>query len=411
MNTAYILLLILLLFAAYGMIEFFTHQRRIRSIPIRIHVNGTRGKSSVTRLIGAALRAGGIKTITKVTGTYPRLILEDGSDAYIYRRGDANILEQLSVVRYAAERNAQALVIECMALEPQYQRITERKMIHATVGVITNVRLDHIEIMGRTLPEIARVLGETIPAGEHFFTAEIIVADVLKEIADKKGARMVVTREEAILEAEMSGFTYIEHRENVALALAIVEHLGVDRRVALRGMYDAIPDAGVLKRFTVEAFNKRITLFNAFAANDPDSTFLVWERLKKEVGFEGSRIVLLNTRADRMDRARQLAELAGKRLNADMDYLMLIGQCPDVVKGMAMEYGVDPARILDVGWTTPDVVFEKALAVTDRSSTIVAIGNMGGMGAEVADYFENRSQANHDRTGNHAGIGSQPAVV
>jgi hypothetical protein len=120
---------------------------------------------------------------------------------------------------------------------------------------------------------------------------------------------------------------------------------------------------------------------------------------------------MLNTRADRMDRARQLAELAGKRLNADMDYLMLIGQCPDVVKGMAMENGVDPARILDVGWTTPDVVFEKALAVTDRSSTIVAIGNMGGMGAEVADYFENRSQANHDRTGNHAGTGSQSAVV
>jgi gamma-polyglutamate synthase len=411
MNTAHILLLLLLLFAVYGLIEFFMHQRRIRTIPIRIHVNGTRGKSSVTRLIGAALRAGGIKTITKVTGTYPRLILEDGSDAYIYRRGDANILEQLSVVRYAAERNAQALVIECMALEPQYQRITERKMIHATVGVITNVRLDHIEIMGNTLQSIATVLGETIPAGEHFFTAETLVDGVLKGIADRRKASMVVTREEAVCEEEMRGFSYIEHRENVALALAIVEHLGVERTVALRGMYDAIPDAGVLKRFTVEAFGKRMTLYNAFAANDPDSTFLVWERLKKEIGLEGVRIVLLNTRADRMDRARQLAELAGKRLKPDMDYLMLIGQCPDVVKGMAVEYGVDPSRILDVGWTTAEEVFEKALAVTDRSSTIVAIGNMGGMGADVADYFENRSLANYDRTGNHTGTGSQSAVV
>ena len=47
-------------------------------IPIRIHINGTRGKSSVTRLVAAGLRKGGIRTIAKTTGTYPRIILEDG---------------------------------------------------------------------------------------------------------------------------------------------------------------------------------------------------------------------------------------------------------------------------------------------------------------------------------------------
>ena len=61
----------------YGIREFQKHQTNIYSIPIRIHVNGTRGKSSVTRLIGAGLREGNIKTITKVTGTFPRLILEN----------------------------------------------------------------------------------------------------------------------------------------------------------------------------------------------------------------------------------------------------------------------------------------------------------------------------------------------
>jgi len=80
MYVSIVLLIVILLSSILGIIEFTRHQKRIYSIPIRIHVNGTRGKSSVTRLIGAALRAGGIKTITKVTGTYPRLILEDGQD-------------------------------------------------------------------------------------------------------------------------------------------------------------------------------------------------------------------------------------------------------------------------------------------------------------------------------------------
>jgi poly-gamma-glutamate synthase PgsB/CapB len=340
MHTSYILLLVLVLFTAYGLVEFFLHQKRVRSIPIRVHVNGTRGKSSVTRLIGAGLRAGGISTITKVTGTYPRLILEDGSDVHIYRRGDANIIEQISIVRYAAERKAQALIVECMALERQYQRITEKQMIHATVGVITNVRLDHIDIMGRTLPEIAKVLGETIPVRQHLFAAETVIPETLQGLADKKHATMHLSTEQSVTQEEMKGFSYIEHRENVALAIDVCEHLGIQRRVALDGMYKAIPDAGVLKRFTVDTFGKQITFYNAFAANDPDSTLLVWKRLRDEVGFDGARIVLLNTRQDRMDRARQLAELAGKKLNPDMDYLMLIGQCTEVVKGMAMGYGV-----------------------------------------------------------------------
>jgi poly-gamma-glutamate synthase PgsB/CapB len=411
MHTSYIILLVLVIFTAYGVMEFFLHQKRVRSIPIRVHVNGTRGKSSVTRLIGAGLRSGGIRTITKVTGTYPRLILENGSDVHIYRRGDANILEQISIVRFAAERKAQALVVECMALEQQYQRITERQMIHATVGVITNVRLDHIDIMGRTLPEIAKVLGETIPLRQHLFAAETVIPETLRSLADKRHAMMHLSTEESVTQEEMRGFSYIEHRENVALAVAVCEHLGIQRQVALDGMYKAIPDAGVLKRFTVDTFGKQITFYNAFAANDPDSTLLVWKRLRDEVGFEGTRIVLLNTRQDRMDRARQLAELAGRKLSRDVDYLMLIGQSTEVVKRMAMEYGVDASRILAVGWTTPESVFDNVLSVTEQASTIVAIGNMGGMGGKVADYFENRSLHAHDRAGNHAGVGSQPAIV
>ena len=114
-----VLLIVFIIVSIYGVIEFILHQKRIYSIPIRIHVNCTRGKSSVTRLIGAALREGGIKTITKVTGTYPRLILENGCEVAIYRKASANIIEQLSIIKYTSKRNAQAIVMECMAIQPQ----------------------------------------------------------------------------------------------------------------------------------------------------------------------------------------------------------------------------------------------------------------------------------------------------
>jgi len=190
---------------------------------------------------------------------------------------------------------------------------------------------------------------------------------------------------------EMNGFRYIEHRENVSLALAVCMHLGVDRDTALKGMHSAIPDEGVLMVFRVEAFKKQMVFFNAFAANDPDSTFLVWKKISDEIGLEGKRIVLLNTRQDRLYRAQQLAEMVAVKMEKEVDYLVLIGQSTDVVETMALRYGIPRQKLIGIGWTTPDKVFETLLSLTDKISTIVAIGNMGGMGAETVKYFENRS--------------------
>ncbi len=391
MYSFYILLAIIIIAAVFGIVEYYLHQKRIYSIPIRIHINGTRGKSSVTRLIGAGLRAGGISNITKVTGTFPRLIVEDGTETYIHRKASANILEQLSIVKYAASRKVDALVMECMALQPQYQTITEHHMIHSNIGVMTNIRLDHTDVMGHTLQEIAETLGRTIPGNEHLFTSENIIPGTLRNMADKRKTITHFVDPETVSHEEMKGFSYIEHRENVSLALAVCQHLEIDRETALKGMYRAIPDAGALMVFRVRAFGKELVFYNAFAANDPDSTFLVWKKIRDEIGMEGTRIVLLNTRQDRLYRAQQLAEMVALSLEKEIDYLMLIGQSTDVVENMAVQYGIPGKKLVSVGWTTPEKVFEKLLSVTDKTSTIVAIGNMGGMGAETVDYFKNRS--------------------
>ena len=138
------------LLIAYWLHEFWRHQRNVKAIPIRIHVNGTRGKSSVTRLIAAGLRAGGIKNVAKITGTLPRVVLPDGREAAIIRLMGANIIEQKYIFRHAVSEKPQAIVIECMAVNPVFQWITERKFVRSTISVITNCRPDHLDLMGST---------------------------------------------------------------------------------------------------------------------------------------------------------------------------------------------------------------------------------------------------------------------
>jgi len=386
-----VLLIVFLIVSLYGIVEFALHQKRIFSIPIRIHVNGTRGKSSVTRLIGAAFREGGIKTITKVTGTYPRLVLDDGSEVEIFRKTEPNIIEQLSIIKLAAQRKVQAIVMECMAIQPQYQWITETKMMHSTIGLITNVRLDHVDVMGYTLLEIADALGKTIPRNQHLFTTEKQTLNQIENVCKKQNTKLHISEADSVTDEEMKGFSYIEHKENVAIALSVCQFMGIERGEALRGMYKAIPDAGVLKLSKVKAFGKTINFYNAFAANDPQSTLMIWQQVKEEIESEGLKIILLNTRLDRLDRARQLTTMIGAKINNEFSYLLLIGQSTEVVEELSVKSGIKRNKILNLGWAEPETVFEAVLTCTEKDSTIVAIGNMGGIGGKVAEYFENRS--------------------
>ena len=155
--------ILLLILIGLGLIEAHFHRLALAQLPIRIHVNGSRGKSSVTRLIAAGLRAGGLKTIAKTTGTAPRIIDEMGKDRIIHRLRSASIGEQVRLLRNFAKKKPDAVILECMAVNPQYQWVAEHKMINSTISVITNVRPDHLDEMGLTLRDNAMSLSNTIP--------------------------------------------------------------------------------------------------------------------------------------------------------------------------------------------------------------------------------------------------------
>lgn len=384
-------LALLVLLAAYGGWEYWNHLRNLVAIPVRIHVNGTRGKSSVTRLIAAGLRAGGPGVVAKTTGTSPRMILEDGREVPIIRIGPANIIEQLMVVRVAARRGARALVIECMAVQPHLQRVSEERMVRSTVGVITNARADHLDQMGPEVRDVAEALSGTIPKGGTLFTADAEWLPVYERNARARSAAAVLADPASVGGTDLEGFSYVEHPDNVALALKVCEHFGVGRREALAAMQQANPDPGVLRGYRLRVGVKTLDVYNAFAANDRDSTLMIWRRLGLESRREHPVLVVINTRGDRLQRSEQFGRMMADDLPARCFFL--VGEFTHATQEIALRQGLDPERVVNLGRCTAEEAIEAILTRTESQATVLCMGNIKGVGEELVQYVENRSVA------------------
>jgi poly-gamma-glutamate synthase PgsB/CapB len=303
------------------LVEGHRHRQRLARVPVRIVINGIRGKSSITRLVAGALRDQ-MPTIAKTTGTAARFILADGGEVPYERRfGLANVIEQVGVVAAAAEAGARALVIECMAVHPDLQQLNQEKLINATIVVISNVREDHLDVMGPTLDDVARSLCRSMPVGGVCVTAERDRLDILRAEANKRRCALLVAEPDSVSDEEMAGFGWVTFKENVAVALAVAELLGVPRADALAGMYRAAPDPGVLTVDRCEHAGRSFLAANLFAANDPESTLMNLELLRNSGRLPGSLSIVINCRPDRIERNGQMGDIVA-RIGPERVYLI-----------------------------------------------------------------------------------------
>lgn len=382
--TVFIVLLIFLL--AYWGLESWRLRRALRAIPVRIHVNGSRGKSSVTRLIAAALREAGIRTAAKTTGTRARYIAPDGSEQPVVRVGTPNICEQVGVLDRARRQGAQAIVLECMAIRPDLQRVCEERIVHATIGVITNVRADHLDVMGPTLADAALAMAGTLPARGLAVAGETAGLTELEAAAERRGSHLVMARAAGLPEGAMERFGYLEHEDNVAVALEVCRGLGVPDAVSLSGMAGVAPDPGACTRWRLEHGGVAVEFHNIFAANDLESTIGIWERLGLDQRRPGSvTIALLNLRGDRIDRSLQFAEAVEGRLQAD--YYVLAGDVPGMVQ-RRFARRVPAERLVALGRSQPGEIFDRLarLAAGAGRARVGGIGNIGGLGHAILDF-------------------------
>ncbi|MFC9283584.1 poly-gamma-glutamate synthase PgsB [Streptomyces collinus] len=369
-----------------GVVEQRRHFTNLNNVPTRVLVNGIRGKSSITRLCAGALRGGGLVTVAKTTGTAARFIHPDATEEPVYRKfGIANVVEQIGIVRRAAAYHPDALVIECMAVMPALQEINQSKLIRSTIGVLCNVREDHLAEMGPTLDDVARSLSRSMPEGGICVTAEQERFAILQEEADSRDCELVYADPETVTDEELRGFSWFTFKENVAIALKVAELLGVERRTALQGMYEAPPDPGVLsvERYVTEDGGK-LRFANVFAANDPESTLMNINQLLDLGAIHRPLNVVINCRPDRVERNGQMGEIIP---DLDPEKVFVIGHpAKSAIDAMPAEYR---SRAVDLGGDRrdPEEFMRLLLGELGPDSSLVAIGNIHGQGEHLLEHL------------------------
>ena len=364
--TILILILIFLLLA-YFCLERWYNDRCLRSFKAVIHVNGIRGKTSTCRMIDAVLRTR-YKTFTKTTGTDAAYIDAAGNEHPVRRFGSANLHEQLRMIRKAHREGAEVLILECMAVSPQLQLAAQKEIVKAGIGVITNVRYDHVFEMGDTLEEIAASLSATIPDNGTLFSGDPNAENYFGAYCDEKHTRLISCSDTSSDDPTAS---------NRYIALSIGEHLGVSPEEGIKGLKNVHTDFGQCERYDmISSSGKPFSFLNLFSVNDPLSTETNIQAFRKEnqpVAF------LYQHRSDRPDRALLFARY----------FLPSYKECPVYVCGKGAGLAMRIFRQAGAA----DVRYVKN-PLTERfdlpeGSLLAGIGNIKGPCYKLIETLEN----------------------
>lgn len=349
----------------------FAHRRRLRRIPIRIHVAGTRGKSSVTRLVAAGLRAGGHRVVAKTTGTQPQLILPDGSETPIRRFGAASIHEQTAFVRVAAREKANAIVVEAMAIEPEYLGALERFYIRATDLMITNVRPDHQEQLGEHPDAMAFAVARALPPGGRVLVAAEAATPLFRGEVSRLRCRLSIVDDDGETDPEAA---------NLALARAVCRHYGIDDAAAGAAMIDAQKDIGAFRLQTLDIGGRRLSFANAFSCNDTESFRRLWHRHQPS---SRPAVFLFNARADRPLRSRAFLSLLPQLAPGAALY---IAQGSRALCRWAVKGGFARDRVFLLPRASAQQYVTRIAADVVDGTVIWGAGNFRGTGAEVTAF-------------------------
>jgi dihydrofolate synthase/folylpolyglutamate synthase len=229
-------------------------QRRFASV----HVVGTNGKSSVTRMIAALLEAHGVTAgacLSPHTSRWTERTLIRGEEIgpQAWAEAVAQVASAAAAVNRALEdgdavtefeaATAATFValararVKAAAIEAGLGgRLDATNTIPSRVTVLTSVGLDHTEWLGETELEIA---AEKLAVLQHASTLVLgrvspAVHELAERIAGERGARLIVAPEDPGAEIELAASGPFQRR-NFALAVSAAEALlgEVDReRVA-----------------------------------------------------------------------------------------------------------------------------------------------------------------------------------
>lgn len=98
-------------------------------------------------------------------------------------------------------------------------------------------------------------------------------------------------------------------------------------------------------------------------------------------------VALVNLRADRSDRTKQWLEALGAGFFKDFEETIFIG---DHARALGRKRLSGPSSTTKVSaWPSrrPDKIMERIFAATSEGRAVIGMGNMGGLGGELVDFW------------------------
>ena len=180
----------------------------------------------------------------------------------------------------------------------------------------------------------------------------------------------------------MDKFDYTLFPDNVSIALAVSEALGIDSEIAFKGMLNAHPDPGAMRIHEIDNGDIEFVFVNGFAANEPSSTMKLWEKVCEKDLPTDNPIILFNGRPDRVDRTEQFVKemfplLSGGTLVGIGEGIKCIGEGYE--KRM---YNVD--EYIDLEGHSTEGIMDTLLKIM-HNRVVFGIGNIHGDGEPLID--------------------------
>jgi len=344
-------------------------RRHVNKFTLRVLVNGTRGKSSVVKYIHTGLVNN--STFAKVTGVIPTMLFPNGEEKPINRKGAARVQEQVKMIRYAAGLKADNIVLECMSINPELQKL-ESHILKPQIYVITNIRNDHPEQMGKDELQQVYSICNAIPRSCIVITAEKVHVAIIREFAVNRNSTVV----------EVDEMVYPElpehmHAVNVALAATVCEQAGIDKKNAIDAIINSerSPEPVLLKL-------PGDTLFlNGFAVNDIPSASDFIKKWLDEIKTIKKVSFIFNSRNDRPLRTIQFAEWFST--NGNIERIILTGNHKERAMKELVKHGFEKEKISVWNSGSIESFVDSIMQCGLEGNLIIGIGNIAGDGFKI----------------------------
>lgn len=218
-----------------------------------IHVAGTNGKGSVCAMISSVLDEAGFKVgmftsphLVKINERirFDNELISDGDFKqiadFIYeteKKNNINLtfFETLTAMAfiYFNEKKLDYAVMET----GMGGRLDATNVSKPVISVITNIGLEHRDVLGNTIKDIAKEKAGIIKSNTTVVTsAKGKALSVIEKVAKKKNSGLIIAKRLKNIELNLKGDYQIE---NASTAFAVLKELGINKDIILRGLKKA----------------------------------------------------------------------------------------------------------------------------------------------------------------------------